>query len=202
MQSARDKVDRRVVKTRRAIRQALIELLSKDGGEDITAREVAERALISKKTFCAHYVGVWAAIDEMEEEAVAGVEEIIGAEGSVQSVADLAETLERIAQMAQDKATMLGALLQTRVRGDVVARLESMLRDRIAAAIAAKGQDSTDLLADFLAGGVVSAFRQWIESGRRQTPQELSRKIAELLGMVGEGLPEGETEASGTSYSG
>ena len=47
--------DRRVIKTRRAIRTALLELLSSDDAGDITARDVAERALISKKTFLAHY---------------------------------------------------------------------------------------------------------------------------------------------------
>lgn len=202
MEGTQKKMDMRVVKTRRAIRQALIELLSGDGGEDITAREVAERALISKKTFCAHYAGVWAAIDEMEDEAVAGVEKILGADGGVRSEAELAEAIARLGAMAQDKATMLGALLQTRVRGDVVARLESVLRDRIAAVLAPAGEDGTELLADFLAGGVVSAFRQWLDSGRRETPEDLSQRIAKIFSAIGRALPDERMRTAGSSYSG
>ena len=47
--------DKRVVKTRRAIREALITLLRDRKMEDITVVLLAETAQVNRKTFYAHY---------------------------------------------------------------------------------------------------------------------------------------------------
>ena len=45
------KQDRRVVKTKRAIRNALVQLLSEKELDQITVKELADRADINRKTF-------------------------------------------------------------------------------------------------------------------------------------------------------
>ena len=50
--------DKRVARTRRAIREALLNLMAQRGGADITPKDVADAALINKKTFMAHYASV------------------------------------------------------------------------------------------------------------------------------------------------
>ena len=60
--------DKRVVKTRRAIREALVTLLRDREMEDITVVLLAETAQVNRKTFYAHYDKVedvgWDLIDE------------------------------------------------------------------------------------------------------------------------------------------
>lgn len=69
--------DKRVARTRRAIREALLGLMTQRGGADITPKDVADAALINKKTFMAHYASVGAVIQEMEDEAVSSVSEVL-----------------------------------------------------------------------------------------------------------------------------
>jgi len=52
------RTDLRVIKTKRAIRQAFAELVSRMPLEDITVSDIAQQALINRKTFYAHYAGV------------------------------------------------------------------------------------------------------------------------------------------------
>ena len=48
-------MDRRIVKTRKAIRCAFAELLTQKTMQEITIKDIAETADINRKTFYAHY---------------------------------------------------------------------------------------------------------------------------------------------------
>lgn len=63
-------MDMRVVKTRRAIRNALIELAEEKDVEKITVKEPCERAEISKPAFYSHYGNIYDVVDEIENEVV------------------------------------------------------------------------------------------------------------------------------------
>lgn len=53
------KTDLRIIKTRRAISNALIELLQKKGINKITVAELSQKAEINKGTFYLHYVDIY-----------------------------------------------------------------------------------------------------------------------------------------------
>ena len=63
-------MDMRVVKTRRAIRNALIELAEEKEVDKITVKELCERAEISKPAFYSHYGNIYDVVDEIENEVV------------------------------------------------------------------------------------------------------------------------------------
>lgn len=173
--------DRRVIKTRRAIRAALLELLASDDATDISARDVAERALISKKTFLAHYGSVASAIDEMETEAVESVTAVLDEAEGAAGEEGFVQAAESIARLAEDRATAVGALLHTRVKDDLVARIELAVRDRI---VSHAGPEDESFLPDFMAGGIISAFRRWMQDGKRLSARELVHKVSGLLSKM------------------
>jgi AcrR family transcriptional regulator len=70
-------IDLRVKRSQAAIRAAVVSLLSEKPTQDITAKDVAERALINKKTFYAHYPSVRAVLQEIENDAVSEVSGIV-----------------------------------------------------------------------------------------------------------------------------
>ena len=55
---ARTKIDRRIIKTKRAIAVALLQLLSEKPLEEITITELTLKADINRKTFYLHYTGI------------------------------------------------------------------------------------------------------------------------------------------------
>ena len=50
-----DKYDLRAIKSKRAIRDAFLQLLSEKGYGSVTVKDISERALINRKTFYSHY---------------------------------------------------------------------------------------------------------------------------------------------------
>lgn len=62
---ARTKIDRRIIKTKRAISLALLQLLSEKGVDDITITELTTKADINRKTFYLHYTCIADVADEL-----------------------------------------------------------------------------------------------------------------------------------------
>lgn len=66
-------VDLRIVKTRKNIREAFLELRSKNALEKIKVKELCELALINKTTFYKHYQDVFALSEEIENETIMSI---------------------------------------------------------------------------------------------------------------------------------
>jgi len=68
MEKSTEKIDRRILKTKRAIRNALAGLLATKELSEITIREIADAADINRKTFYSYYRDVYQIVDEIENE--------------------------------------------------------------------------------------------------------------------------------------
>ena len=77
MEEKEKKPDRRVLKTKKAIRNALAQLLAEKELEEITVKEVADTADINRKTFYNYYAGVHQVIDEIENEIISTFDQAI-----------------------------------------------------------------------------------------------------------------------------
>ena len=65
------RVDLRILKTKRAIRQAFLDLISTTPYNDITVTAIAERALVGRKTFYKHYASIGNLVEEIAHDEVA-----------------------------------------------------------------------------------------------------------------------------------
>ena len=63
-------MDKRIEKTKRAIKNAFMELRSRKSLEKITVKELCELAYINKSTFYSHYEDIYALSDALEYEMV------------------------------------------------------------------------------------------------------------------------------------
>lgn len=70
-------VDPRIRKTKRAIYKAFADLLAEKDINEITIRELAERADINRKTFYNHYSGIHQLLDEVEDELIESFNEAL-----------------------------------------------------------------------------------------------------------------------------
>ena len=72
-----EKHDRRIVKTKRAIKNAFIKLLSEKDFNDITVKNIADEADIDRKTLYNHYNGIYEIRDELENDLIELLEQAI-----------------------------------------------------------------------------------------------------------------------------
>ena len=179
-------VDLRVKRSQAAIRAAVVSLLSEKPTQDITAKDVAERALINKKTFYAHYPSVRAVLQEIENEAVSEVSGIVES-GDVSTPAGLSKVLSQLKGLASDGATAFGALARTPARTLLSERLRRELSGRLGGLSAVSSQLSASISSrvscavDFAAGGIVSLLASWLFGERSMSEDELSRTVIQSV---------------------
>ncbi|WP_053375935.1 TetR/AcrR family transcriptional regulator [Paenibacillus sp. FJAT-27812] len=61
------KVDRRILKTQEALKKAIIELMSEKNFDDITIRDLSDRANVSRGTIYLHYLDKYDLLDKLIE---------------------------------------------------------------------------------------------------------------------------------------
>lgn len=68
-------MDLRVIKTKKSVRQAFLDLRSKNPLEKIKVTQLCEIAMINKTTFYKHYQDIYALSDEIENETILSIME-------------------------------------------------------------------------------------------------------------------------------
>lgn len=68
--NTRGEANRRVRATKRALQNAMVELMKEKPVEAITVRELTELADVNRSTFYLHYADVYDLLDRMEDEAI------------------------------------------------------------------------------------------------------------------------------------
>ncbi|MFK4411659.1 AcrR family transcriptional regulator [Bacillus sp. RC251] len=71
-----EKIDRRIIKSQNAIQSAFIEMLIEDGFDEITVKNITEKANIGRKTFYLHYLDKYNLLDKIVDDHLNQLREI------------------------------------------------------------------------------------------------------------------------------
>lgn len=185
-------VDLRVRRSKAAIRNAVSSLLADHSVLDISPKDVAERALINKKTFFAHYDSVLAVIDEMEEDALTEVFSAVEREDTSDE-RGIEKVCDRLRELARDGASTFGSLFPTRLRDDLLGRVRAELDARISHRPELSGlpeamRDRALRTIDFFSAGIVSLTSGWISDDGGMSSAELARELRRAIDSCGSEL--------------
>lgn len=175
--------DRRVARTRRSIRMALIKLLANKPLGEVTVTELARAADINRKTFYNYYGDVSMVVDEIENEIVeefaAAIHKInfreLNRDPSVIYLV-LARLIEKDLEFY---ARVFAAEAQTSLLQKIVAPLKNQLRASFADAVGSDAEGFEYLL-EYTISGMIAVYQKWFNTGRRQDIEELSRSLSVL----------------------
>ena len=104
-------IDRRVRKTKRQLRQALMDLMSEKPSKSISVRELAERADINRGTFYIHYKDVSDLLQRLEDEMAERLILVCKKYAYSTSEVDAFPYLTELYRFAQDNADLCLVLL-------------------------------------------------------------------------------------------
>lgn len=183
-------LDRRVRRTRRRLRDALIQLISEQGYENIIIQEITDTADLSRATFYLHY-------KDKDELLASSLEEMF--DELMESVKDL--MLRRKLELVDGDAPSLPAFKHVEEYADLYKSLlgekgVSSVINRILEYIARIGAQQyrmllsdvddedlpvpIDVAARHLAGAMFSMVSWWIEQDMPYTPEEMAQYFHRL----------------------
>ena len=185
-----EKTDLRVIKTKKAIRRAFTELMSRKPLEEITVSDVAAEAMINRKTFYAHYASIFDIIAEIEDEIVASFQQMFTKKHFEDILQHPNGLFHDLNQIINNDIDLYGRLLTVSGTSNLVHKIIQMIRKQVCSAY----QDEVpvdpqvlDMVVHFQLSGLLAVFTEWYNSGQTQSLDKISEHLSMLCinGMNG-----------------
>lgn len=191
MDDTTPRTDPRVLRTRRLLRDAFVELLHEMDIEKISVNRIAERATINRVTFYLHYRDIPDMLDKMAEDMIEDINWIINNTPADQNSTEdidwsmMVNLLEHIAEHAKFYKVVL-ASKRTPIFTN---RLLKMLTESITARLERMGSDSfvltegipTDIAIWFVSSALIGTIVSWLRNDMPYTPLFLAKQFSLLM---------------------
>lgn len=180
----RNNSDKRVIRTKKAIRSALFKIMESKDIASITISELTTLANVNRRTFYTHYSNITDILDETECEIVESLSSLISQFDS----ASLPESTYRIFielnRLITEEYGFYFHLMKSDFRGVLLARMKTVLKssaDMILGRFTIPADEKyIMLMSSFINGGFLNLFQEWNKSGK-DVSIETAAKVASVM---------------------
>ena len=173
-----EKIDRRIIRTKQQIRQALIELLSEKGENNISVRELAQRANINRGTFYIHYKDTHDLVEQLVDEAVKKLLGVCKRHPPAQTpresypfLTDLFETLQSDPQLF---TILLGTTGSHAYSERICVTIQENFLDDLLSVFYSADPKQRQVASGFIVSGCLHEALNWLEHGMKESPDEMA----------------------------
>lgn len=195
------KIDRRIQRTCKALRTALLELIKEKGYDAISIEEITERADVGRATFYLHYKDKEdLLLEEFREMAIEKVQILTEIPFSVwlqsqEASSDgeakkTAPPLLIVFEHIYDNSELYYILLKSEKSSRIVERIRKISTEAIVKFVEAKAKTDPiplqfnvpiEFFAAFFSGALLSTVDWWLEEEMRHTPREMTHLFQSLF---------------------
>ncbi|CUP60833.1 MAG: TetR/AcrR family transcriptional regulator C-terminal domain-containing protein [Clostridium baratii] len=173
-----NKIDRRILKSQKAIQSTFLSMLIKDGFDEITVKKITEQADISRKTFYLHYLDKYDLLDTIINKKLEELEEICEQkkekgfiEGTVIWFNYFDENKDFFSALFSSKSTVS-------FRKQLLDFMMNQLSKKINNLSADK---DPEILLRFLSMAVLGILESFILNELNSSTEEIAKQVGELL---------------------
>lgn len=177
------KVDRRIAKTKKAIYRAFAELLSEKNINDITIKDIADKADINRKTFYNYYNGIYDLTGEIENSIIDSFEQVLRNTNINELLHNPYSMFEALTRIINSNLDFYQHLISIESNSNLVSKLFKSLKSRAKEVISQYTllDDATlDIVLDFVVSGMFTVFQHWFNSAREHSIDDLAKIVATL----------------------
>ncbi|WP_251554949.1 TetR/AcrR family transcriptional regulator [Neobacillus muris] len=188
--------DKRVLRTKRLIRDMFTELMEKKGFEAVTVRDITESAKINRGTFYLHYQDKYDLLEKSEAEIFSGIEEIVQEITPEDALSFTNQNqpfpvIVKLFEYFKDNAPFLKALLGPKGDPGFQVKLKEMMKSLMHRFLISKLDEEgimvpIDFLLSYICSAHVGVIQYWLETGMEKSPQELTLILAKMT-LLGPG---------------
>ena len=180
----------RVRRTRKLLREALIELIEERGFEALTIGEITERAMVSRAAFYRNYQDKYDLVEQVFEEAMSALLKAVGDLGQEHPAEVWVKFFEHIAEYERLYRALLGSSGSPWFVRKMRAALSGLVKERghlphgPNASAFPVHTFSDEFVPDLVSTLFVEAITWWLEHGRPYTPKEIATRSALLASAL------------------
>ncbi|MGE7607999.1 TetR/AcrR family transcriptional regulator [Peribacillus frigoritolerans] len=187
-------MDLRVIRTKNSIRNALVELIDEKGFEAITVKDITMKAKINRGTFYAHYQDKFDLMTKCQEEimqemsniAKQNLPDVIAELGTDSPINKPFTVFVSIFEYLNVNSEFMKAVLGP--KGDL--SFQTKIKDFMLKTLFENNQNSIlkaenllvpgHFLISYIASAHIGVIQQWLDSGRKESPQEMARILSTI----------------------
>lgn len=179
------KCDRRVLKTKRAIRGAFIKLLTEKDINEITIKNIADEADVDRKTLYNYYANIYEIREEFENELAGFLEEAIQKIDLKKNIDNPQHIFEILTELINTNFELYSYLMRMNANSHIVRKIYAVLKSSIRYVMAENNlisePENLDLCVDFITSGMISVYQNWFNSDQRRPIEEVSKDAGRMV---------------------
>ena len=189
------KTDLRVIKTKKAIRDAFAELLSEKDIHKITIKDIADTAVINRKTFYNYYAGVYAVVDEIENEIIMAFNEALRDVDFKLLLREPYEIFKKLTSIINSDFNFYSHLMKMDNNMSLISKIILALEFNVKKSFSEQisiNKSTLDLVFDYAVAGMITVYQKWFNSSRTQSIEEISKSLSIIIFSGVNGLLDNE----------
>lgn len=178
------KMDRRVLKTKRAIYNAFVELLSEKEINHITITDISKKADINRKTFYNYYSNTYEVMEEIENLTVDTFIKRLDAIEFTNMTDFLTEIFSQFTEIINSDLDFFSHLFKTNNRSILIVKIVEAIKEYIRKRIEKEQEldiQKFNIVADFYIPGILSVYMNWFINNHNIPIEELSHILTDLI---------------------
>ena len=176
-------MDRRALKTRRALHQALIQLILERDYDGISVADIADAANVGRSTFYAHFTDK----DDLLRSGTEHLRAILFAEHASEAASEQQPELRPLGFSRfmtghlQEQLELYRALMRGRAGAIMMGQIRQFLSEIVRKELAtSSNKTAPEITVQFVVGAYMAVLTWWLDRGAKEPPEEIDRKFRAL----------------------
>lgn len=184
-------VDKRVIRTKRMIRDALTELIQEKGFEGITVRDLTTKANINRGTFYLHYRDKYDLLEQSEAELIQGIQSFAKQLDPITGVTyhlknEPLPFVVKLFEYLEEHADFIKVILGPKGDPAFQAKLKEVMRENMLEKLVKQLKTEkmlvpVDYFTSFFISAYLGVIQKWLENGMKQSPREMSVILSKMV---------------------
>ena len=152
--------------------------------EQITVKEIADTALINRKTFYTHYDSIYDVLNDIENEIIQSLIQILDSTDFSAERLNPYPLFEKLTAMINQDAEFFHCLLQSSGHSHLLNKIKGVIKDHLLIQFDKYFPNDTVLpqyVLEFIASGLIAVYQQWFDANESEPSLEEISKITGLL---------------------
>lgn len=181
--TARHDSDKRVIRTKKAIKAALFKILETKDLSSVTITELTQKANVNRRTFYTHYRNITDILNDIEEDLVVALTKLLqrfDANDYKASTYDLFMGLNDLITVEFD---FYFHIVRVDMRGPLMSRFKNVIKcttDRVLAQVCSSVNTDVEIISSFIVGGFFNTYLDW-HNREDKVPIEHAAELASCM---------------------
>jgi len=187
------KIDLRIVRTKKSIKRAFLDLLKEKNYNKITIQDIAEEAIINRNTFYLHYLDKDDLLDQLSYECLNKLKESMNSSRNIDTIDDLGyddfyEIIKKVFEVIEEDFEFYKVIMGDESIPYLSIKFTNVIKNHMSEGLNNSGPlkagktniDHGIIYVEYMAAGLIGVIRFWVNNRHKYSIEEVSRIVINI----------------------